>query len=165
MSGSNPQPRAWIAVASAEHVRRGRAEGFMQVCHGKAGPLQRIHPGDAVIYYSPTERMGERPGGGPRLQAFTAMGRVKEGVPYQVEMSAGFQPFRRDVHWLPAAEVPIAPLLERLSFTAGQRNWGAKFRFGVFQISENDRRIIAQAMGLGSRGPECAFIEETAGLS
>jgi hypothetical protein len=26
----------WIAVASAEHVRRGRREGFMQVSHGKA---------------------------------------------------------------------------------------------------------------------------------
>jgi hypothetical protein len=36
----------WLAVASAEHVRRGQAEGFMQVCHGKAAPLKRIQPGD-----------------------------------------------------------------------------------------------------------------------
>ena len=35
----------WIAVASAEHVRRGRADGFMQVCHGKGGPLARIRAG------------------------------------------------------------------------------------------------------------------------
>ena len=26
----------------------------MQVCHGKAAPLQRIQPGDRVVYYSPT---------------------------------------------------------------------------------------------------------------
>ena len=44
----------WIAVASAEHVRRGREGGFMQVCHGKAAPLRRIQPGDGVVYYSPT---------------------------------------------------------------------------------------------------------------
>ena len=44
-------PRAWIAVASAEHVRLGRAQGFMQVCHGKGGPLRRTAPGDTVIYY------------------------------------------------------------------------------------------------------------------
>jgi hypothetical protein len=159
MSGS--MSKAWIAVASAEHVRFGRSQGFMQVCHGKAGPLQRIQPGDAVIYYSPTERMG----GGPRLQAFTAMGRVNEGVPYQVEMSAGFQPFRRDVDWFPVTEAPIAPLLERLSFTAGQRNWGAKFRFGVFQIAEEDQRIIAQAMGLGTSAPESVFPEGTISTS
>lgn len=137
--------KAWIAVASAEHVRLGREQGFMQVCHGKADPLRRIHPGDAVIYYSPTERMG----GGPRLQAFTAMGQVKAGAPYQVDMGEGFQPFRRDVDWLPTTEVPIARLLERLSFTVGERNWGARFRFGVFQILEADRFTIAQAMGLG----------------
>jgi hypothetical protein len=36
----------WLTVARAEHVRRGQAEGFMQVCHGKAAPLKRIQPGD-----------------------------------------------------------------------------------------------------------------------
>lgn len=136
--------RAWIAVASAEHVRLGRSQGFMQVCHGKDAPLRRLRSGDAVIYYSPSERMG----GGSRLQAFTAMGRVKEGEPYQVEMAEGFHPFRRDVAWNRAAEAPIAPLLERLSFTAGQGNWGAKFRFGLFQISEADLALIAGAMGV-----------------
>jgi hypothetical protein len=30
------------------------AKGFMQVSHGKAAPLRRIHPGDWVVYYSPT---------------------------------------------------------------------------------------------------------------
>ena len=50
--------RAWIAVASAEHVRRGLAGGFMQVCHGKDGPLRRMRPGDRVAYYSPTETFG-----------------------------------------------------------------------------------------------------------
>jgi hypothetical protein len=48
----------WVAVASAEHVRRGRREGFMQVSHGKAAPLKRIKPGDRVVYYSPTVTLG-----------------------------------------------------------------------------------------------------------
>ena len=48
----------WIAVASADHTRRGKAGGFMQVNHGKAAPLRRVQPGDGVIYYSPTETMG-----------------------------------------------------------------------------------------------------------
>ena len=42
MSTSSTASKYWIAVASAEHVRRGRSEGFMQVNHGKQGPLKRI---------------------------------------------------------------------------------------------------------------------------
>ena len=65
----------WIAVASAEHVRRGRAQGFMQVSHGKEAPLKRVKPGDRVVYYSPTTVLGTKDG----LQSFTAVGMVREG--------------------------------------------------------------------------------------
>lgn len=95
----------WIAVASAEHVRRGRATGFMQVNHGKTAPLRRVKPGDGIIYYSPTTILGEKDG----LQAFTAIGTVREGEPYQGDMGSGFTPFRRDVEWAKAEETPIKP--------------------------------------------------------
>jgi len=74
--------RHWLAVACAEHVRRGRSEGFMQVCHGKAAPLRRLRPGDRVVYYSPSLRMGGRDG----LQAFTALGVVLARPPYVFDM-------------------------------------------------------------------------------
>lgn len=143
----------WIAVASAEHVRRGRADGFMQVCHGKGGPLKRIRPGDGVIYYSPTENFGA----GDKLQAFTAIGIVKETEPYRFDMGGGFAPFRRDVAWAEAAETPIRPLLDALDFTAGRPNWGYQLRFGVFAISRHDFDVIAGAMqarfGVGVANP------------
>ena len=41
--------RFWIGVASANHIARGLAEGFMQVNHGKQAPLKRLQPGDVVI--------------------------------------------------------------------------------------------------------------------
>jgi len=133
----------WIAVASAEHVRRGRAAGFMQVNHGKAAPLRRVKPGDGIIYYSPTTIMGEKDG----LQAFTAIGTVREGEPYQGDMGGGFTPFRRDVEWTAAKETPIKPLLDRLEFTAGKLNWGYQLRFGLFSVSAVDFALIAEAMG------------------
>jgi len=43
-------------------------------------------------------------------------------------------------------EVVIAPLLDRLALTAGRRNWGYLFRFGVLAISEGDFKLIAAAM-------------------
>jgi hypothetical protein len=134
--------RNWIAVASAEHVRLGRSLGFMQVCHGKVAPLRRIQPGDRVVYYSPSERFGER----IPLQVFTAIGRVLPGDPYQVAIGEDFHPFRRDVAWLEAWETPIAPLLTQLEFSAGRKNWGYQLRFGLFQISDHDMRLISAAM-------------------
>lgn len=135
---------SWIAIASAAHVRRGRAEGFMQVNHGKAAPLRRVAPGDGIVYYSPTVTFG----GSDKLQAFTAIGRVKPGEPYQGDMGEGFQPFRRDVDWWSSDEAPIAPLLDRLAFTAGRRNWGYSLRFGLARIDDADFALIAGAMGV-----------------
>ena len=133
----------WIAVASAEHVRRGRAAGFMQVNHGKAAPLRRVKPGDGIVYYSPTTILGEKDG----LQAFTAIGTIRDGEPYQGHMGAGFTPFRRDVDWARAEETPIKPLLDRLEFSAGKSNWGYQLRFGLFPVSAGDFALIAEAMG------------------
>jgi hypothetical protein len=132
----------WIAVASADHVRIGKSAGFMQVCHGKAAPLKRIRPGDTVVYYSPTERLGDK----AKRQAFTAIGVVKPGEPYQVDMGAGFQPFRRDVCWFDALEISILPLLDQLELSAGNKNWGYRLRFGLFQVSDHDMQVISAEM-------------------
>jgi hypothetical protein len=133
----------WIAVASAEHVGIGRAQGFMQVNHGKAAPLRRVLPGSRVVYYSPARTFG----GKDKLQSFTALGVVKAEAPYQFDMGGGFHPFRRGVDWLDAREAAIQPLLPLLEFAAGVRNWGQKFRFGLFSISDHDMAVIANAMG------------------
>jgi hypothetical protein len=136
-------PGYWIGVASAEHVRRGRSGGFMQLGHGKAAPLKRVKPGDRIVYYSPTVKLGEK----DKLQAFTAVGTVKDREPYVGDMGKGFKPYRRDVDWANAEEAPIAPLLDKLEFTAGKTNWGYKFRFGLFPVSAADFCLIAKAMG------------------
>jgi hypothetical protein len=139
----------WIAVASAEHVRRGRARGFMQVCHGKAAPLRRVRPGDGIAYYSPTTTLG----GKDRLQAFTAVGSVRQGDPYLADMGGGLQPWRRDVDWLPSVDAPIRPMLDALSFTAGCASWGARLRFGLLSIGEADFQTISTSMHALSAKP------------
>jgi hypothetical protein len=141
----------WIAVACAEHVRRGRAGGFMQVCHGKAAPLRRIRPGDRVVYYAPSETMG----GGARLQEFVALGIVADGEPYQVQLG-DFRPYRCDVTWLDAQPAPIAPLVGKLAFTRA-RNWGYALRRGLVAIDVGDMALIAAAMAvLLPRSPSAA---------
>lgn len=71
---------------------------------------------------------------------------MKDGEPYQGDMGGGFYPFRRDVRWLESQEVPIAPLLDMLEFSSGKRNWSYQLRFGLFELSLSDVKIIAEAM-------------------
>ena len=139
----------WVAVASAEHVGLGRAQGFMQVNHGKAAPLRRLRGGDRIAYYSPTEEF-RGPG---KLQAFTAIGAVRDTAPYQADMGGGFCPYRRDMDWWRFAQAaPIQPLLDRLEFAlAGGTHWGYQLRFGLFAISKHDMELIALAMGARRR--------------
>lgn len=141
-----PAPRQnWIAVASAEHARRGCAlpqQGFMQVCHGKCAPLKRVQPGDRVAYYAPTVTLG----GKDRLQSFVSIGLVQPGVPYAFDMGGGFVPFRRDVVYVPAQEAAITPLLDNFEFVQDRTRWGYSFRFGLFKVSDAYMRLIANAM-------------------
>ena len=138
--------RFWVGVAAANHIARGVTGGFMQVNHGKEAPLKRLQPGDVIAYYSPVETFG----GKDSLKSFTALGLVKPGAPYQGDMGEGFKAFRRDVDWFETKPASILPLLQELSFTKGQTSWGYKFRFGLFEISENDMQLIAQAMGVST---------------
>ena len=132
----------WVAVASAEHVALGRAQGIMQVGHGTGAPLKRLHTSDRVAYYSPVRVFGTK----GVCQAFTAVGVVRDERVYQGDMGGGFHPFRKDVDWLPSQEADIRPLLQALSFTQGKANWGCAFRFGLLKVTAADMDVIMQAM-------------------
>jgi predicted RNA-binding protein len=132
----------WIGVASRDHVMRGVKGGFCQLSHGKSSPVERLKPGDRIVYYSPRKQMDE----GEPVQAFTAIGEVLPGEPYRADMGGTFKPVRRDVTFFKAKDAPIKPLLDKLSFTRGRASWGYAFRRGSFRIEAEDYRIIAKAM-------------------
>jgi hypothetical protein len=134
--------RFWIGVASREHVKRGEAEGFCQLCHGKAQPLKRMSVGEWIIYYPPKELFGQN----EPCQKFTSIGEVVGSEVYQHAMAPGFTPYRRDVRFLPCKEVKIRPLIEKLSFIKNKKQWGYAFRFGYLEIPEEDFQLIASCM-------------------
>lgn len=139
---SNDQRQYWIGVACKEHVANGVNLGICQVCHGKQAPLKRIKNGDYFIYYSPKIRMNE-PG---LYQKFTAIGEVVDDEPYQVDMSGGFKPFRRNIRYFKAKHADIRPLIEDLSFIKNKKSWGFVFRYGLIKIDEASYHIIAEQM-------------------
>ena len=132
----------WIGVVSRSHVLLGVAGGFIQLNHGKQAPMKRLAAGDILAMYSPRETFPD----GPALQAFTAIGTVRSGEVYQVEMSPQFRPYRTDVEFFGCVEAPIKPLIERLSFIRSKTHWGAAFRFGLVKVPEADFAFIADAM-------------------
>lgn len=139
---SQTATRYWVGVASQDHVARGVAGGFCQLCHGKAAPLRRMRRGDWIVYYSPKARLD----GEALCQQFTAIGQVSGDGVYVFEMAPRFAPFRRDIRFLDAQAAPIRPLVDKLSFIRDPKRWGYVFRFGHFEMSRGDFALIAQQM-------------------
>ena len=133
----------WIGVVAKDHVALGVAGGFTQLNHGKAGPLERMHAGDGFAFYSPRTAHPD----GAALQAFTAIGRVRDGRVYQADVAPDFTPFRLAVDYLPATVAPVKPLIEALTFIRSKAHWGGAFRYGVVRVPAEDFARIAAAMG------------------
>lgn len=132
----------WINTVSKEHVVRGVQGGFTQADHGKAGGLRRLAKDDWIVFYSPKTTLLS----GEPLQAFTALGRIMDDEPFQVQMTPTFHPWRRKVEFFPCQETSIRPLIPELEFIVNKAKWGFHFRRGLFQISEQDFQRIATAM-------------------
>ena len=134
----------WINTVSRNHVMRGVEGGFTQANHGKPQKLKRLKADDWIVFYSPKKEFE----GKELLQAFTAIGRIADDDLYQVEMRPGFTPWRRNVDFKKCHETSIRPLIGNLSFIKDISRWGFMFRFGLFEIPEQDFKLIAQAMGV-----------------
>ncbi len=138
----NKAAKFWIGVACKEHVENGVKLGICQFCHGKSAPSKRLSRGDFVIYYSSKVSMG----GAELYQKFTAIGKVIDDAPYQVDMGDGFKPFRRNISYFEAKHIDIKPLVPLLSFIKNKNSWGYVFRYGFLEIDQASFEIIANAM-------------------
>ena len=132
----------WIATISREHAQRAINGGFIQVCHGKEGPLKRMQKEDQILIYSSKITME----GNEKCQSFTAFGKVVDDEVYAFEMTEKFVPFRRNIQFMKCNEVSILPLIENLEFIPNKKSWGYPFRYGFFEINENDFNFITSKM-------------------
>jgi len=136
----------WLCVVQREHVLRGMTLGIVQTNHGVRSGIQRMSPGDGLVFYSPKTAYPE----GEPLKEFTGIGVVADAEPWQ-EDEGDFTPWRRKVHFDRAAHAtPIAPLLDELELTRGNSNWGFVMRRGQVEISQHDFDLIAREMGASS---------------
>lgn len=134
----------WINTVSKDHVLIGKKSGIVQAGHGKKAPLQRLHKGDYILFYSPKTSLSD----GETLQSFTALAQITGDEVYQVVVNESFKPFRINARYLDCRETPIRPLIDKLDFIKNKKSWGYPFRFGLFEITRTDFEFIAQHMGI-----------------
>lgn len=138
----NSTTRYWIIVASKDHVKKGIAARFAQACHGKSSPLKRMKKGDFIIYYSGKQTLGKP----DKCQEFTALGKVIDDDIYQFQISEDFCPSRRNIEFSPCEDTSILPLINDLNFIQNKKSWGYPFRFGFFEINQQDFDLISSKM-------------------
>jgi hypothetical protein len=133
----------WVGVVSREHVHRGVEGGFIQLSHGE----ESTAAAHACRRWSRHTRRERRIRAASRcstsLPSVIATGQI-----HQVEMSEDFKPYRVDVSFFKSTEVPIKPLVDRLSFIKNKTHWGAAFRFGYIKVPAPDFALIAEEMGV-----------------
>lgn len=134
----------WLGVASRDHVAAAVEGSFAQLGHGKRSAVAALEAGDGIIYYAPRTRMK----GGEPVQSFVAIGKVRSGDPYPVEMNENFEAYRVDVDYLSAKEADIHPLLDKLDFTKDLGSkWGVAVRTSKRRLKSADAKRIVEAMG------------------
>ena len=142
--------RYFLIVASRDHVRSAIDGGFCQANHGKKAPLAQMKKGDGVLFYSAKETYMPKSSGLKNkddvYQRFTAVGTVKDDDVYQVKVTDGFQPYRRNMDFREGKDVSIRPLIEKLDFIRDKTHWGASLRFGFLKIAEGDFEIVEREM-------------------
>ncbi len=143
----------WLGVVCADHVARGVQLGIAQANHGKPGALRRMLPGDGLIYYSPRTSLRD----GRILQAFTAVGWIANGEPWQAD-EGQFQPWRRSVNYDDGTPVSLQLLKPRLHLTQ-EKNWGYALRRGVIPMAREDFNLIRTAMLDAANGKICGGLD------
>lgn len=113
--------------------------------HGKHSAVNRLRPGDAFVYYSPTDTLG----GKDPVRRFTAIGTIAQGEPEPSSLMGATEAWMRRAYYLDAQEADIYMLLPQLAFVTDQSHWGMYFRKSLFQASGADFSRIADAMGVG----------------
>ena len=138
-------PRYWIAVIPSSRVELAVAGGFAMFAHGRHAAVKRVNPGDWLAYYSPRTILN----GGDEVRAFTAIGKIANREPYEMEMAPGRVGWRRDIAYeKKARQADVYPLLDEFSFIKDRTHWGLAFHRSIFSVSRDDFALIATAMGL-----------------
>lgn len=136
----------WITLTAQEHVNIVKEKGYTQVNMGPKEPLEKMAPGDWILYYSPTLILDN-----PKTvcQTFTAFSYVLDDLVYPQYPKNPIR-WRRDVEFFNCTPQHAKHFHHKVSFLHQYENWLDAFVKPVFEIPRNDFIVIAQTIVIPS---------------
>ena len=130
--------RYWICVTSKENWEIVKKEGIWAVPSNRKAILERVKPNDRLVIYVSSKSIGgifevvSKPYE-DKTRIFTSRKDPNEVFPYRVKIKPLI---------VPKEPVSFAPLVHKLSFIKKKEGWTAYFRRAMFEISEEDFKVI-----------------------
>ena len=128
----------WLCVTSEENWRIIKKEGIWAVPGGRREILEKVRPSDKLAIYVSPKRIGgifevvSEPYE-DRTRIFISRKDPSEVFPYRVKIKPLI---------VPKESISFVPLVHRLSFIKKKEGWTAYFRRAMFEISEEDFKVI-----------------------
>lgn len=134
----------WIGITMLDHLEIGFKKRTFGIGHGKRAPLEKMKPGDRIVFYLPKKVPGISTAEN-KYQRFRGFAVVDEGDVFQ-ESVDGRCMFRKKLTFTDTEkEASILPLIDRLSFIKNKTHWGFPFLKGYVRITKEDWDMIEQA--------------------
>lgn len=132
----------WVSKAAQEHVKVVQDKGYTQVNMGPRGPLEKMNPGDWILYYSPTVYYAQDE---PVCHQFTGIACVND---QRVYPQGGLFPdrWRRNVEFFECEPIHVQHFVGKVTFLPEQKNWQDTLEESIFQITRDDFITIVEAI-------------------
>jgi hypothetical protein len=135
----------WISVACLNHINRGIEKGLFGVGHGKIEPLQRMQPGDKIVFYAPKIDFMKNDKENI-YQKFKGYGTIDDKPIFTEDIGSRCMARRNITFEGTKKEVSVHELLDLLSFIKDKKHWGFPFMRGYIKITEEDWGVITAGL-------------------
>lgn len=141
------KPLYWLTTAALDHVNIVKQKGYTQVNMGPKEPLELMHPGDLILYYSPTTCFEEPDS---VCQQFTGISRISDHNIYPQDPDNPVR-WRRNAQFFECVPHHAEQFHQQVDFLKQHENWLDAFLKPVFEISQQDFMIIAKQILIPSQ--------------
>ncbi len=143
----------WLTTAALEHVDIVRKKGYTQVNMGPREPLEHMHQGDLILYYSPTIHFEKEDS---LCQKFTGISKLLDNEIYPQDPDNPVR-WRRNAQFYECTPFHAQHFHDKVDFLSQHDNWMHAFLRPVFEISQNDFVTIAKRILIPTDQTELLF--------
>lgn len=142
-------PKYWIICMSEDNFEISKQHNLIGMRESKKIDLDKMQVGDEVVFYVPKKTIDSSSSDpANKIQAFKGIAEITSETFSSDEsiwkpLGNDIFPHRKKVKFLETdLNVPIRPLIEKLSFVTNTAWWALPLRRGYVEIEESDLELI-----------------------